>query len=139
DYCLDQIKRQMKPTTHLIIVWALTPYGWRRTSIRTRGKPDTTIFRPATFFSLQDIPRHMNQIMSYTQYDSDDADTEASITVRDFINERKRRRNSNSRELIKDLDKIIKNAKKEQEILKRRNVKLVIGRLPYKVNVLITL
>ncbi|KAB7499731.1 hypothetical protein Anas_14738 [Armadillidium nasatum] len=64
DYCLDQIKRQMKPTTHLIIVWALTPYGWRRTSIRTRGKPDTTIFRPATFFSLQDIPRHMNQIMS---------------------------------------------------------------------------
>ncbi|KAL7647740.1 UNVERIFIED_CONTAM: hypothetical protein RMT77_001349 [Armadillidium vulgare] len=65
DYCLGQVQRQMKPTTHLIIVWALTPYGWRRTGIRTRGKPEITIFRPAIYFSLRDIPRLMNQIVEY--------------------------------------------------------------------------
>ncbi|KAL7634369.1 UNVERIFIED_CONTAM: hypothetical protein RMT77_014746 [Armadillidium vulgare] len=65
DYCFGQIKRQMKPTTHLIIIWALTPYGWRRTSIQTKGKQEITIFRPAIYFSLRDIPRLMNQIMRY--------------------------------------------------------------------------
>ncbi|KAL7641255.1 UNVERIFIED_CONTAM: hypothetical protein RMT77_008393 [Armadillidium vulgare] len=65
DYCLGQVQRQMKPTTHLIIVWAITPYGWRRHGIRTRGKPEITIFRPAIYFSIRDIPRLMNQIVEY--------------------------------------------------------------------------
>ncbi|KAL7646487.1 UNVERIFIED_CONTAM: hypothetical protein RMT77_001737 [Armadillidium vulgare] len=65
DYCLGQVQRQMKPTTHLFIVWALTPYGWRRHGIRTRGKPEITIFRPAIYFSIRDIPRLMNQIVEY--------------------------------------------------------------------------
>ncbi|KAB7495573.1 hypothetical protein Anas_06232 [Armadillidium nasatum] len=48
----------------------------------------------------------------------------ASITVRDFINERKRKGHSD-RVLIRDLDKIIKNAKKEQEMMKRRKARII--------------
>ncbi|KAL7630354.1 UNVERIFIED_CONTAM: hypothetical protein RMT77_019496 [Armadillidium vulgare] len=65
DACLEQIRLQMKPTTHLIIIWALTPYGWRRTPICTQGEREITIFHPDIYFSLQPIPGLMNQIMKH--------------------------------------------------------------------------
>ncbi|KAL7641819.1 UNVERIFIED_CONTAM: hypothetical protein RMT77_007693 [Armadillidium vulgare] len=65
DASLGQIRRQMKPTTHLIIIWALMPYGWHRTPIRAQGKREITIFRPAIYFSLQPILGLMNQIMRH--------------------------------------------------------------------------
>ncbi|KAL7647764.1 UNVERIFIED_CONTAM: hypothetical protein RMT77_001373 [Armadillidium vulgare] len=65
DDCLSQIKHKMTPLTHMIILWALTPYGWRRTPIRTKGKQDITVFRPALHVSVDPIPGLMNNIMQY--------------------------------------------------------------------------
>ncbi|KAL7646059.1 UNVERIFIED_CONTAM: hypothetical protein RMT77_002960 [Armadillidium vulgare] len=57
---------------------------------------------------------------TFKVYDSDDADADAGIAVHDFINERKRKGHSDKGVLVRDLEKIIKNAKKEQEMIKRR-------------------
>ncbi|KAL7641242.1 UNVERIFIED_CONTAM: hypothetical protein RMT77_008380 [Armadillidium vulgare] len=65
DDCLYQIKHKMNPHTHMIILWALTPYGWRRTPNRTKGKQDITVCRPALHVSVDPIPGLMNPIMQY--------------------------------------------------------------------------
>ncbi|KAL7634655.1 UNVERIFIED_CONTAM: hypothetical protein RMT77_015032 [Armadillidium vulgare] len=65
DECLDQIKKKMKTNTHIIIIWALTPYGWKREYIRAKGKREISVFRPALHVSLDPIPGLMNQIMRY--------------------------------------------------------------------------
>ncbi|KAL7635365.1 UNVERIFIED_CONTAM: hypothetical protein RMT77_014432 [Armadillidium vulgare] len=65
DECLAQIKKKMKPNTHVIIIWALTPYGWKREYIRAKGKREISVFRPALHVSLDPIPRLMNHIMRY--------------------------------------------------------------------------
>ncbi|KAL7640327.1 UNVERIFIED_CONTAM: hypothetical protein RMT77_008591 [Armadillidium vulgare] len=62
---LRQIKRSMKPNTQILIIWALTPYAWKRTPIRTKNKWDTTIFRPSKFLSIENVPGLMNHIMRY--------------------------------------------------------------------------
>ncbi|KAL7645950.1 UNVERIFIED_CONTAM: hypothetical protein RMT77_002847 [Armadillidium vulgare] len=62
---LGQIKRSMKPNTQILIIWALTPYAWKRTPIRTKNKWDTTIFRPSKFLSIENVPGLMNRIMRY--------------------------------------------------------------------------
>ncbi|KAL7642428.1 UNVERIFIED_CONTAM: hypothetical protein RMT77_006989 [Armadillidium vulgare] len=79
DDCLSQIKRKMTPHTHMIILWALTPYGWRRTPIRTKGKQDITVFRPALHVSIDQIPGIMNQIMRYVSSVNPDCDVYVSI------------------------------------------------------------
>lgn len=65
DECLGQVKRRMKSNTHIIIIWALTPYAWRRTFVRAKGKRETTIFGPRKYFTLDTIPGLMNNIMNY--------------------------------------------------------------------------
>ncbi|KAL7631516.1 UNVERIFIED_CONTAM: hypothetical protein RMT77_018181 [Armadillidium vulgare] len=62
---LGQIKRSMKPNTQILIIWALTPYAWKRTPIRAKNKRDTTIFRPSKFLTVDNIPGLMNHIMRY--------------------------------------------------------------------------
>ncbi|KAL7644987.1 UNVERIFIED_CONTAM: hypothetical protein RMT77_004811 [Armadillidium vulgare] len=63
--CLGQIQRQMKPSTHIIIIWALTPFAWRRTTIKNPEQQETTIFRPSLHLSIDQIPAMMNQIMRH--------------------------------------------------------------------------
>src|ERR1700755_120459 len=63
--CLGHIQRQMKPSTHIIIIWALTPFAWRRTTIKNPDQRKTTIFRPSLHLSIDQIPAMMNQIMRH--------------------------------------------------------------------------
>src|ERR1700755_8895 len=79
DDCLSQIKRKMTPHTHMIILWALTLYGWHRTTIRTKGKQDITVFRPTLHVSIDKIPGIMNQIMRYVSSVNPDCDVYVSI------------------------------------------------------------
>ncbi|KAL7630353.1 UNVERIFIED_CONTAM: hypothetical protein RMT77_019495 [Armadillidium vulgare] len=63
--CLGQIKRSLKPTTQILIIWALTPYAWKQTPIRAKNKKEIRIFRPNRYLSIDPIPGLMDRIMEY--------------------------------------------------------------------------
>ncbi|KAL7637885.1 UNVERIFIED_CONTAM: hypothetical protein RMT77_011509 [Armadillidium vulgare] len=62
---LGLLKRAMKPHFNIVLVWASNPMAWIRTSIRTRGRREMTVFRPNPFFFIDTIPGIMVQITAH--------------------------------------------------------------------------